>query len=89
MRPGSPNITIIAREVALRLVELAFPPDAIHTPGIARVIADRLSRVHAPGGGGKVDATIHPALSNAKLTTAPTRDAAWYRAYKRVPAYST
>ena len=49
MRPGSANIAIIARELALRLVDLSFPPDAVHTPGVAHVIADRLSRVHAPG----------------------------------------
>ena len=51
MRPdkNSPAMGIIARELALRLVELSSPPEAVHTPGVAHVIADRLSRVHAPG----------------------------------------
>ena len=50
MRTTSSTIAIVARELALRLVELSFPPDAVHTPGISHVIADKLSRVHAPGG---------------------------------------
>ena len=54
MRPGSPQIAIIAREIALRLVEFSFPPDAMHTPGVAHVLADELSRIHAPGGAGDV-----------------------------------
>ena len=45
MRPDkdSPAMGIIARELTLRLVELSFPPEALHTPGVAHVIADKLS----------------------------------------------
>ena len=84
LRPDKdcPAMGIIARELALRLAELSFPPDAIHTPGVAHVIADRLSRVHAPGGTGVVDTSIHFALEHAKLSIPAVRDDQWYRAYK-------
>ena len=82
MRPPTPTIAIVARELALRLVELSFPPDAEHTPGVAHVIADRLSRVHAPGGSGVVESSIHPALANAPRTDTPRRNPDWYRAYR-------
>ena len=88
MRPGSLAIDIVARELALRVVELSFPPDAIHTLGFSHVIADRLSRVYSPVGDGVVDASIHPALGNA-IRTVPDRNEEWYKAYKRVPAYTT
>ena len=80
MRPSNPKQAIIARELALRLVELSFPPDAVHTPGIAHVIADELSRVYAPKGAGIVTNTIHPALEQATQTLVPKRNEAWYRA---------
>ena len=81
MRPGSPQIAIIAREIALHLVEFSFPPDAMHTPGVAHVLADELSRIHAPGGAGDVSLYSHRALSDAKLVTAPPRPVTWYKAY--------
>ena len=80
MRPATATIAIVARELALRLAELSFPPDAVHTPGVAHVLADRLSRVYAPDGPGKVDKTVHPLLADAILTTVPDRDGSWYRA---------
>ena len=46
MRPASPTIAIIARELALRTIELSFPPEAIHTPGVAPVMADKFFQVH-------------------------------------------
>ena len=79
MRPPNATTAIVARELALRLAELSFPPDAIRTPGVAHVLADRLSRVYAPGGPGKVDKTIHPALQDAQLTEVPERNSSWYR----------
>ena len=85
MRPGSAKIAIVARELALRLVELSFPPDALHTPGVAHVIADRLSRVHAPGGDG-TPVNSHPALAMASETSTPARERAWYRALDNEPA---
>jgi hypothetical protein len=82
MRPKTEGIGIIVRELAMRLVDLSFPPDAYHTPGVSHIIADRLSRVFSPEGDGVVDTTIHPALASATLTTPPIRDRKWYRAYK-------
>ena len=73
---------IIARELALRLVELSFPHEAVHTPGVAHVIAGKLSRVRAFGGTGVVDKSIHYALEHAKLSEPPARNAKWYKAYK-------
>ena len=80
MRPANAKQAIIARELALRLVELSFPPDAVHTPGIAHVAADALSRVYAPKGSGIVSNKIHPALKLATETPAPIRNESWYRA---------
>ena len=85
MRPASPTIAIIARDLALRTVELSFPPEAIHTPGVAHVIADKLSRIHAPGGIGHCK-DIHPALAMATETPVPDRKPEWYRALHREPA---
>ena len=82
MRPSSPTIAIIARELALRLIEFSFPPDAMHTPGIAHVLADELSRIYAPGGTGDISAYRHRALIDAKLATPPARPSTWYRAYR-------
>ena len=82
MRPKTEGIGIIVRELAMRLVDLSFPPDAYHTPGVSHIIADRLSRVFSPEGDGVVDTTIHPALASATLTIPPVRDRSWYRAYK-------
>ena len=77
-----PNATlaVVARELALRLVNLAFPPDAVHTPGVGHIIADRLSRTHAPDAPDCEPRHLHPALLHAKMDTAPTRSATWYRA---------
>ena len=73
-------MAIIARELALRLAVLSFPPDAIHTPGIAHIAADALSRVHAPGGPGRVSPSLHHSLSGAVEAIAAVRDDAWYTA---------
>ena len=80
MRPANAKQAIIARELALRFVELSFPPDAIHTPGIAHVAADELSRVFSPKGTGIVDCSIHPSRRHATQSIAPVRNKAWYRA---------
>ena len=76
-----PNTTmaVIARELAMRLVNLSFPPDAEHTPGTGHIIADKLSRVHAPSGNGVVSSDLHPALVNAQETIAPERKPEWYK----------
>ena len=84
MRRGASNIAIVARELALRLVDLSFPPDAEHTPGMSHVFADMLSRVDAPlankGLGGILLPDAHPAMLHSIRVTTPTRDAKWYKA---------
>jgi hypothetical protein len=79
MRPPSSTIAVVARELALKLVDLSFPPDAEHTPGIGHVIVDRLSRVYSPTGTGKVSKDIHPALNAAQESVAPDRVGSWYK----------
>ena len=88
MRLNGPQMAIITRELAPRLVELSFPPDATHTPGVAHVIADRLSRVFMPGGTGIVDKAIHASLAEADVAVAQIPDETWYRAYARDPSYN-
>ena len=78
MRPPDPAHAIIARELALRMAAMSFPPDAIHTPGVSHVIADKLSRVYMPGAAGKADASVHHALAKAVRTTIPVRNDGWY-----------
>ena len=87
MRPDNSKMAIVARELALRMIELSFPPDAAHTPGIAHVLADKLSRIHAPGGSGSCK-DLHPAIAQATETVAPVRKPAWYRALDYEPAVS-
>ena len=81
MRLSSPRLAIVAREHALRLIELSFPPDAVHTPGVAHIVADRLSRVFAPGGEGRVNNQLHAALGDAEQTHALGRKDRCYRDY--------
>ena len=89
MRPktdadGTPKMAIIARELALRLVDLSFPPDAEHTPGVSHKFADMLSRVAAPIGNegqpyGILPADAHPAMLNSTRVEAPPRVPEFYR----------
>ena len=72
-------MAIVARELALRMIELSFPPDAVYTPGIAHVLADKLSRIHAPAGSG-ASKDSHPALAQATETVTPLRKPSWNRA---------
>ena len=88
MRPNGPKMAIIARGLSLRLAALWFPPDAIHTPGVAHVVADVLSRIYAPEGAKVVDKSIHPCLSSAAEVKAPKRDESWYRATTTDPSSS-
>ena len=80
MRPAQGSgLALVARELALKLVELSFPPDAEHVPGIAHVLADKLSRVYSPTGTGVLSDDLHPALPTGKVAHAPPRDASWYK----------
>ena len=71
----------------MHLIELSFPPEAVHTPGISHVIADHLSRVIAPGGSQDAGAKLHPALRHAVRTTVPVRPRKWYRKLTPEPAF--
>ena len=86
MRPATPSLAIVVRELALRLIELSFPPDAVHTPGVSHVIADTLSRIYAPKGDGCVGPHLHPALKDAVHTPVLVRRRSWYRALSTNPA---
>ena len=78
-KKDSPELAIIARELALRLVDLSFPPDAEHTPGLGHVFADRLSRVFAPTGKGFITSDLHPAMATAQVAQAPARGPSFYK----------
>lgn len=66
----SPGINLIAREVALEVGDSAYYPRIFeHTPGIANVIADALSRLHQPG----KRTEIFLALRNVQRVQAPPR----------------
>ena len=79
MRPHSPQQAIIARELALLTAHSAFPPDVEHTPGVAHIVADGLSRLDDPSHQGK-GILDHPALLNATCTPSPRRNREWYKA---------
>ena len=79
MRPHSSRHAIIARELALILIECPFFPDVCHTPGVAHVVADELSRAFMPGRAGEATEFTHPALTKSTRTQCPTRDFSWYR----------
>ena len=77
-KANSPELAIIARELALHLVELSFPPDAEHVSGIGHKFADALSRVYAPTGMGILTDDLHPAMKNARAVVAPVRGPSYY-----------
>ncbi len=68
---------IIARELALLLVDAAFPPEVVHTPGVAHKVDDHLSRVYSSSSEGN-ETISHPALLNSIRTVVPARPRAWY-----------
>ena len=70
---------MIARELALRLVELSSPSDAQHTPGAGHIFADKLSRVFSPTGKGVLTPDLYPAMATAQVAIAPERDSRFYR----------
>ena len=80
----SPAQAIVARELALHLIEISFPPEAVHTPGVSHVVADRLSRIFCSPQ--VADAGVHPALATATQTTVPNRPRQWYRVLTAGPA---
>ena len=80
LRPKCRYMAVLAREVSLILANMPFPPSVIHTPGIANVLADKLSRLHD---GKNVDVLQHPALASAKRVFPAQRKRGWYRTLKK------
>ena len=77
------KLAIVARELALRLVDLSFPPDGEHTPGIGHIFADMLSRVDAPAANKGMDGILlpdaHPSMATSTRVHTPPRDSKWYK----------
>jgi len=81
MKADGAGPAIIAREVALLLAEAPFVPTVCsHTPGLANVVADALSRASAPG-----PAEWPPQLASARRVELPPRAAQLFRAAGRPP----
>ena len=79
LRPKTDMLAIIAREIALCTAVLSFPFDVSHTPGIAHVVVDMLSRLAQPG---CEDEPLHPALHQSEKLGAPARDDSYYKCIK-------
>ncbi len=86
LRPPSAAQAIVARELALHLIEISFPPEAVHTPGMSHVIADQLWRINAPGSSQDAKLPLHPSLAGAVRTEVPARPRHWYRTLISEPA---
>ena len=72
---SGPNM--VARELALDLGDSAFKPSQfIHTPGVANVLSDRLSRICQPDSSYAVPET----LRDVPRTSVPVRISSFYRA---------
>jgi hypothetical protein len=70
MRAKGIGTNVVARELALTLGSSVHRPRVFsHTPGIANVLADDLSRRHQPG----VAWSVPEAVSHVSETRAPVR----------------
>ncbi len=67
LRSSSAAQAIVARELVRHLLEISFPQEAVHTPGMSHVIADQLSRINAPGRSPDANLPLHPALADSVL----------------------
>ena len=80
LKPKRRIMPKIAREVALILSSLSFPPEVDHTPGVAHALADALSRITNTN-----DLIAHRALAGATKAVPPVRNKQWYRALNSRP----
>ena len=78
MRPRTDHMAIIGREIALSLVHYSFLPAVYHTPGLAHVTADALSRIYDPSKPEAIKILQSPALLNAERTAVPERTPSYY-----------
>ena len=76
LRAKGPGVTLISRELALDLGNGTFRPDVCaHAPGVSHVVADALSRQHAPG----FKFVMPTCLEDCRETPTPARDRSFYR----------
>ena len=70
-----PGPSLVARELALEMGDGAYAPDLVeHTPGVANVEADMLSRRHDP----TKTWSLPPVLASVPETIPPRRDRSYY-----------
>jgi hypothetical protein len=75
LRPSTPQLGLIGREIALEYAQAVFVPViSEHIPGAANIMADRLSRVSQPG----YSHEHCPLLADAVQRSVPTRDRSYY-----------
>ena len=75
MRPASASLALIGQELALDFASAAFAPIITqHIPGVANVLADKLSRRMQAG----YDPKIPSQLSDAKLVYPPDRNDSYF-----------
>ena len=78
MRPptSSPALGLISREIALDVAEGVYSPDVVcHTPGMANIYPDMLSREFEPG----APFVLPAALSRVPRIEVPVRSESFYR----------
>ena len=78
MRPptGSPALGLISRKIALDVAEGVYAPDvACHTPGMANIYPDLLSREFEPGASFELPAV----LREVPKVEVPFRSESYYR----------
>ena len=75
LRPSTPQLGLIGREIALEYAQAVFVPVlSVHIPGVANVTADKLSRGSQPG----YSPIRCAVLADAVHRTVPTRDRSYY-----------
>jgi hypothetical protein len=76
MRPPTPELGLISREIALDVAESCYRPKIMtHIPGVANTIADQLSREYGPKAGGE----LPRALCGAVRIFVPVRNNSYFR----------
>ena len=77
MQPHSPQMGIIAREVALDVAVASYAPDIVeHLPGVANTVSDSLSRLHTPD----KSYSVPDCLRDVVQESVPIRAEGWYKA---------
>ena len=80
LKGSTPNLNVIAREMALDIGDSAYRPQVItHCPGIAIKAADALSRKFQPKSSkDNKDVTLHTSLHGIREVVPPVRDPKFY-----------